>query len=108
MSDRPDFGFVVYPFEKLDSGKYNLDQWFDEYWDRFERMLKGAAVCAVFLTSRIGAGFLLGWLCGVLTSVAGICGSYYWDLPTGATVVCAFGICLIFCAMLRVVIRAVS
>ncbi len=40
MSDRPDKGFEVYPFRRLDSGKYDLEQWNDEYWRRFENMLR--------------------------------------------------------------------
>ncbi|EMI21810.1 hypothetical protein RMSM_01265 [Rhodopirellula maiorica SM1] len=40
MSDRHDAGFEVYPFRKLDNGKYDLDQWNDEYWERFETMLR--------------------------------------------------------------------
>lgn len=40
MSDRKDHGFEVYPFKQLESGKYDLDQWNPEYWDRFETMLQ--------------------------------------------------------------------
>lgn len=40
MSDRPDRGFEVYPFRRLENGKYDLTQWNDEYWERFERMLR--------------------------------------------------------------------
>jgi len=39
MSDRRDKGFEVYPFLRLPSGKYDLDQWNEEYWERFERLL---------------------------------------------------------------------
>jgi hypothetical protein len=40
MSDRPDKGFEVYPFKRLEDGKYDLKQWNDEYWRRFETMLR--------------------------------------------------------------------
>ena len=40
MSDRQDHGFEVYPFKRLENGKYDLDRWNDEYWDRFRRMLE--------------------------------------------------------------------
>lgn len=40
MSDRPDFGFEVYPFKKLPNGKYDLEQWNEEYWKRFSNMLR--------------------------------------------------------------------
>ncbi len=40
MSDRPDRGYEVYPYRRLDGGKYDLTQWNDEYWRRFETMLR--------------------------------------------------------------------
>jgi hypothetical protein len=40
MSDRKDKGFEVYPFKRLPNGKYDLEQWNDEYWTRFENMLR--------------------------------------------------------------------
>ncbi|MCL4190237.1 MAG: hypothetical protein KJZ87_00720 [Thermoguttaceae bacterium] len=43
MSDRPDKGFEVYPFKKQADGKYNLDEWNEEYWRRFDNMLRWTA-----------------------------------------------------------------
>jgi hypothetical protein len=40
MSDRNDGGFEVYPFKRLDNGKYDLAQWNDEYWRRFAEFLR--------------------------------------------------------------------
>jgi hypothetical protein len=40
MSDRRDRGFEQYPFARRADGKYDLDAWNDEYWDRFERFLR--------------------------------------------------------------------
>jgi len=40
MSSRKDVGFEVQPFRQLPNGKYDLEQWNDEYWKRFENMLK--------------------------------------------------------------------
>jgi len=40
MSDRPDHDFEVYAYRKLSGGKYDLKQWNDEYWRRFENLLK--------------------------------------------------------------------
>ena len=40
MSDRPDKGFEVYAFKRLDSGKYDLGRWNPEYWIRFENLLR--------------------------------------------------------------------
>ena len=40
MSDRQDKGFELYPFKPLADGKYDLDQWNETYWQRFENMLR--------------------------------------------------------------------
>jgi hypothetical protein len=53
MSDRKDKGFEVYPFRRLDSGKYDLGQWNDEYWLRFERMLRETAQRGIFVQIEI-------------------------------------------------------
>ena len=63
------------------------------------------SVCAVLLAKRVGTRLLIGWLMGSLTSVAGVSASYFWDLPTGATVVCTFGVCLVLSAGIRWVLR---
>lgn len=59
------------------------------------------AVCGVLLAKTISQRLVIGWVMGTLTSVAGIVASYVWDLPTGAAVVCAFGVCLTLCAVAR-------
>ncbi len=43
MSDRPDRGFEVYPFRRLPDGRYDLDQWNEEYWERFSNLLRWTA-----------------------------------------------------------------
>lgn len=40
MSDRHDFDFEVYAFKKHADGKYDLNQWNEEYWRRFENLLR--------------------------------------------------------------------
>lgn len=40
MSDRQDKGHEAYPFKQLKNGKYDLNQWNGEYWQRFEDMLR--------------------------------------------------------------------
>jgi hypothetical protein len=41
MSDRHDkHGIEVYPFLKLSGGKYDLNQWNSEYWNRFQNLLR--------------------------------------------------------------------
>ncbi|MDD4226368.1 MAG: hypothetical protein WCY58_08870 [Mariniphaga sp.] len=39
MSDRKDQGFELYPFKMLENGKYDLNQWNEEYWSRFDFFL---------------------------------------------------------------------
>jgi hypothetical protein len=43
MSDRRDKGFEVYPFKQLPGGKYDLELWNNEYWQRFENLLRWTA-----------------------------------------------------------------
>jgi hypothetical protein len=43
MSDRQDKGFEVYPFLQLPNGKFDLDEWSEEYWRRFQNMLQWTA-----------------------------------------------------------------
>ena len=59
------------------------------------------AAIAVLLVRSVGARLALGWLVGALVSAAGLVASYAWDLPTGATVVAAFGLALAFTAAAR-------
>jgi len=58
------------------------------------------AVCGAFLSQTIGGRLAVGWIVGALTSVVGITASYYLDFPTGATIVCAFSLPLMVCAVL--------
>jgi len=53
MSDRKDKRFEVYPFKQLDNGKYDLNAWNDEYWSRFERMLRETAKRDIFVQIEI-------------------------------------------------------
>lgn len=39
-SDRLDLGFEVYPFARRADGKYDLEQWNPEYWQRFANLLR--------------------------------------------------------------------
>lgn len=52
------------------------------------------AVCAVILTNNVRRRLWIGWILGTLTSMAGVTLSYFADLPTGAAVVCVFGLLL--------------
>ncbi|TWU62713.1 DUF6298 domain-containing protein [Crateriforma conspicua] len=53
MSDRPDRGTEVYPFLRLDNGKYDLSRWNPEYWERFERFLRWTAQRDIFVQIEI-------------------------------------------------------
>ncbi len=59
------------------------------------------AVGAILFSDKISGRLFLGWGFGILASLAGIGLSYYFDLPTGATVVCVFGGLLILLALIR-------
>lgn len=59
------------------------------------------AICGVLLADGIAQRLWIGWGIGVLTSALGIAASYFWDLPTGAAVVCTFGLVLLAVAGVR-------
>lgn len=53
------------------------------------------ACAAMLFYPNLKKRILLGWTLGALTSIAGIAASYFWDLPTGPSIVTMFGIILI-------------
>ncbi len=53
------------------------------------------ALAGIMLGRTIPAKLLIGWGFGTLVSIIGMIASAALDLPTGATVVCAFGLTLI-------------
>ncbi|HEX3177155.1 MAG TPA: iron chelate uptake ABC transporter family permease subunit [Methylomirabilota bacterium] len=53
------------------------------------------ALAGVMLGGTVAARLLIGWTFGTVVSVIGMVASAALDLPTGATVVCAFGATLI-------------
>jgi len=53
------------------------------------------AFAATVLGGKISTRLVIGWGFGTLVSVIGVVASAVFDLPTGATVVCAFGLTLI-------------
>lgn len=53
------------------------------------------AAIGVLWAERPAMQLVLGWLAGGLASVAGLLISFRFDLPTGATMVCAFGAVLV-------------
>lgn len=53
MSDRKDLGFEVYPFLKLDNGKFDLRQWNPVYWQRFDRLLTETAARGIVVQIEV-------------------------------------------------------
>ena len=63
------------------------------------------SVGAMLYAERIGPRLAIGWTMGTVVSALGVYLSLKIDLPTGATIVCTFGIVLILMALFRGVIR---
>ena len=53
------------------------------------------AVCGINLAGTLTKRLLIGWLVALVGGVAGLFFSFYWDLPSGAAIVCTFGALLI-------------
>jgi len=63
------------------------------------------SVAAMLFSRRIGTRLAIGWAMGAVVSAAGIIASFQLDLPTGATIVCTFGVALVILAVVRVLTR---
>jgi len=59
------------------------------------------SVAAMLYARRIGPRLVIGWVMGVVVSMLGMYFSVLFDLPTGATIVCTFGLVLILMAVAR-------
>jgi zinc/manganese transport system permease protein len=59
------------------------------------------SVGAMLFADRIGTRLAIGWTMGTLVSALGCYFSVYFDLPTGATIVCTFGAVLVCMAVAR-------
>jgi zinc/manganese transport system permease protein len=59
------------------------------------------SVAAMLYADTIGRRLAIGWSMGTVVSALGVYLSLQLDLPTGATIVCTFGIVLIIMAALR-------
>src|SRR5216684_4297991 len=59
------------------------------------------SVAAMLYAEHIGKRLAIGWSMGTIVSALGVYLSLQLDLPTGATIVCTFGIVLILMAALR-------
>ena len=58
------------------------------------------AVCGINLARRISNRLLIGWIIALIGGVAGLFLSFWWDLPSGAAIVCTFGALLILVSLL--------
>jgi len=59
------------------------------------------SVGAMLWASKIGSRLAIGWIMGLFVSALGMYFSVRFDLPTGATIVCTFGLMLIVMALMR-------
>jgi zinc/manganese transport system permease protein len=48
----------------------------------------------MLFSERIGPRLAIGWVMGTVVSMLGMYFSVLFDLPTGATIVCTFGLVL--------------
>jgi zinc/manganese transport system permease protein len=53
---------------------------------------------------NIGPRLAIGWTMGTVVSALGVWLSLQLDMPTGATIVCTFGLVLILMALVRVLV----
>lgn len=63
------------------------------------------AICSLLLAERVAPMLWIGWGIGTAASLLGLTASVRLDLPTGASVVCAFGLILALLLMGRSLIR---
>ncbi|MFQ5652017.1 MAG: metal ABC transporter permease [bacterium] len=62
------------------------------------------SVCAVLFTNSFKARLMIGWSLGFLASLFGIIASVAFELPTGAAIVCTFGLLLVLSALGRLIV----
>jgi zinc/manganese transport system permease protein len=63
------------------------------------------SVAAMLYADSIGKRLAIGWSMGTIVSALGVYLSLHLDLPTGATIVCTFGLILIIMAAVRPLIQ---
>jgi zinc/manganese transport system permease protein len=59
------------------------------------------SVAAMLYSDHIGTRLAIGWTMGTIVSVVGVYLSLKLDFPTGATIVCTFGVALLLMALAR-------
>jgi len=63
------------------------------------------SVAAMLYAENIGKRLAIGWTMGTVVSALGVWLSLQLDLPTGATIVCTFGLVLILMAVVKPLLR---
>jgi zinc/manganese transport system permease protein len=63
------------------------------------------SVGAMLYAENVGPRLAIGWTMGTLVSVMGVYLSLKLDLPTGATIVCSFGLVLLVMGLFRGVVK---
>jgi zinc/manganese transport system permease protein len=63
------------------------------------------SVAAMLYAEGIGRRLAIGWTMGTIVSAAGVYLSLVFDLPTGATIVCTFGVALVAMWAVRPLVR---
>ena len=58
------------------------------------------AVCGINLARGIRARLLWGWVIATIGGIGGLFWSFYGDLPSGAAIVCMFGVLLVLIALI--------
>ena len=62
----------------------------------------------MLFAENIGPRLAIGWTMGTIVSGLGVWLSLQLDLPTGATIVCTFGLVLVLMALVRAFLPAAS
>jgi zinc/manganese transport system permease protein len=65
------------------------------------------SVAAMLYAEKIGPRLAIGWTMGTVVSGLGVWLSLQLDLPTGATIVCTFGLVLVLMALVRTMLPGV-
>ena len=63
------------------------------------------SVAGMLFSGSVGPRLAIGWVMGTVVSMLGMYFSVLFDLPTGATIVCTFGLVLALMAVVRPLVR---
>src|SRR3954453_20065640 len=63
------------------------------------------AAIGVMFASSLARQLTIGWVAGTLTSAVGLATSFAFDLPTGAAMVCVFGVALALAGLIYPFVR---